>query len=359
MQDALELEGEFIEKRREMTTPETYPMLETPYVLIDSHRMQNNLQIMHTISDDFGFALRANVSWHQSTAIAQQQIDAGAIGISCLTVDEARRFVEAGFTNVQISANVVGQGKTEQLTDLMMMAKVTVTVDHTMVVAGLADAAGRYDLSVRVLVEIASEQGNTGVSPSEAVIIAQRIETEENLHFAGIYMQPITMKSHPRLKETLRLLHEAGLGVDVVSGGGTGYSLIAPTIPEVTEIVSGRYALYDWESVINGWCHPDECALMVKATVVNRPTSDQAIINAGWRILSMFDVNGTYGYILEYPHAVIYRLDPHRAYVDISNCTEQPVIGETIHIVPLRAEAVLYHADTLYTIHQGQFVPME
>jgi D-serine deaminase-like pyridoxal phosphate-dependent protein len=339
-------------------TPETNLTPETPYVLIDNRRMQNNLQTMNNICDQFGLSLRANVSWHQSTAIAQQQIDTGAIGISCLTVHEARRFIDAGFTNVQISANVVGQGKTEQLTDLLMMARVTVIVDHTLVVAGLADAAERYDLSARVLVEIASQYGHAGVSPSEAVIIARRVEEEENLHFAGVYMQPITMQSYPRLKETLQLLDEAGLGVDVVSGGGTGYTLIAPNIPEVTEIVSGRYVLYDWESVINGWCHPDECALMVKATVVNRPQTGQAIINAGWRMLSMFNVNNTYGHILEYPHAMIYQLDAHRAYVDTSKCHEQPVIGETIHIVPIRAEAVFHQVDTVYTVHQGQIVPI-
>jgi len=338
--------------------PDTHPTPETPYVLIDSQRMQNNLQDMNTICEQFGLSLRPNVSWHQSIAIAQEQIDTGATGISCLTVAEARRFVDAGFTNIQISANVVGQGKTEQLTDLMMMAKVTVTVDHTLVVAGLADAAARYDLSVRVLVEVASEYGYAGVSPSEAVLIAKRIEAEGYLHFAGIYMQPITMKSYPRLKETLQLMDEAGLGVDVVSGGGTGYAMIAPNIPEVTEIVSGRYVFYDWESIVNGWCHPDECALTVKATVVNRPVTDQAIINAGWRILSMFNINNTYGHILEYPHATIYQLDPHRAYVDTSKCNEQPVIGETIHIVPIRAEAVLHQVDTLYTAHEGQIVPM-
>ena len=150
----------------------------------------------------------------------------------------------------------------------------------------------------------------------------------------------------------------AGLGVDVVSGGGTGFALTAPTMPEVTEIVSGRYMLFDWESIVRGWCHPDECALMVKATVVNRPSSERAIFNAGWKTLSAFDINQTYGHILEYPHAVIYQLDAHRAYVDTSRCREQPVIGETIHILPIRAEAVLQLVDDIYTVHQGQIVEM-
>ena len=72
-------------------TPETYPIPETPYVLIDSQRMQHNLEDMNTICDQFGLSMRPNVSWHQSIAIAQQQIETGAIGISCLTVAEARR----------------------------------------------------------------------------------------------------------------------------------------------------------------------------------------------------------------------------------------------------------------------------
>ena len=337
-------------------TSETQSAPDTPFVFIDHARMQNNLQVMNNICDQFGLRLRANVSLHQNIDIAQQQIDMGAVGISCLTVQDARKFVDAGFTNVQISANIVGQEKTEQLTDLMMIAKVTVTVDHTIVVAGLEDAAEQYDLSVRVLVEISSEQGRTGLSPSEVVTLAKRVEEEEHLHFAGVYMQPITAKSHVRLKETLKLLDEAGLGVDVVSGGGTGFTLIAPTIPEVTEVVSGRYPLYDWESIVNGWCHPDECALMIKATVVNRPMTERAIINAGWRTLSMFSINNVYGYILEYPQAVIYQLEPHRGYVDTSRCNSQPVIGEEIHIVPINAEAVLYRAENLVSLVDGKMV---
>lgn len=331
---------------------------ETPFVLIDNRRMANNLETMFNICNELGLSLRANVSVHQHTGIAQEQVDMGAIGISCLTLAEARRFIDAGIANVQIPANIVGGDKTESLTDLLMMARVTVTVDHTLVVAGLADATSRYDLSARILVEIASGDGHAGVSPSEAVTIAKRIEEEETLHFAGIYMNPISPQNYPRLQMTLKLLDGAGIGVDVVSGGGTGFALMAPTMPEVTEVVSGRYALYDWESIAAGWSHPDECALMVNATVVNRPASERAIINAGWRTLSMFNLNDTYGHILEYPHAIIYQLDPHRAYVDTSRCKEQPVIGETIHIIPIRAEAVLHQAETIYIVHDGQIIAM-
>ena len=340
-------------------TPDIQHAPETPYVFIDNRRMQNNLQVMNQICQQFGLNLRADVSLHQKISIAQAQVDVGAIGISCLTIREARRYIEAGFSNVQIPANIVGQDKTEHLTDLLMMAMVTVTADHPMVVAGLADATARYDLSARVLIEIASETGHAGLSPAEVVTLAKRVEQEEHLHFAGVYMNPITVQSHARLKETLQQLDEAGIGVDIVSGGGTGFSLIAPMIPEVTEIVAGRYAFYDWESIINGWCHPDECALMVKATVVNRPVTERAIINAGWRTLSMFDVNNTYGHILEYPHAIIYQLDAHRAYVDTSRCNEQPIIGETVHVLPIRAEAVLHMVGTMYSVDQGQIVQIQ
>lgn len=337
-----------------MTTTEPLQNPVTPFVLIDEARMTENLNVMHNIIRQFGLALRANVSTHRQISIAQEQLEMGAKGISCLTLQEARQFIEAGFTNILIPSNIVGPDKTEELTNLLMMAQVTVTADHPLVVAGMADATGRYDLSARILVEVSSEQGRSGLSPAETVTLAQRIETEESLHFAGLYMYPITAKSYPRLKEALAQLDSAGIGVDVVSGGGTGFSLIAPTMPEITEIVAGRYPFYDWESIVHGWCHPDECALTVEATIVNRPSSEKAIVNAGWRILSHFHINNTFGHILEYPHAVIHELDANRAYIDTSKCNEQPVIGETIHIVPIRAEAVLDHAKTIYIRQQGQ-----
>lgn len=328
--------------------------LATPTILIDKPRMIDNIQSVHERSLALGLSLRVNVSLHGVLEIAQLQIDAGAKGISCYTVEEARQFIEAGFTNMQVPSNIVGVDKTEALTDLLMMARVTVTADHPMVVAGLADATERYDLSARVLVEIRSDHGRTGLSPAEAVTLAQRIEDEEHLHFAGIYMQPITAFNYPALQSALKQLDEAGLGVDVVSGGGTGFTLLAMTMPDVTEIVAGRYVFYDWESVVQGWCHPDECSLMLRTTVTHRPSPETAMLNVGWRTLSANQVNGIYGHILEYPHAVIQQLDAERAYIDTSRCTEQPVIGEIVHLIPVHAGAAIRQARQVYTVDDGK-----
>ena len=75
-----------------MTSLEPNTMPETPFVLIDNRRMQNNLAVMSNTCDQFGLKLRADVSFHRNPAIAQEQVDMGATGISCLTVEKARLF---------------------------------------------------------------------------------------------------------------------------------------------------------------------------------------------------------------------------------------------------------------------------
>ena len=87
----------------------------------------------------------------------------------------------------------------------------------------------------------------------------------------------------------------------------------------------------------------DECALHVHATVVSRPAPDRAIIDAGSKTLSsdllppdltQQGLATGHGLVLEYPDAVIERLNEEHGMVDLSACERRPEIGERVRIVP-------------------------
>jgi D-serine deaminase-like pyridoxal phosphate-dependent protein len=158
-------------------------------------------------------------------------------------------------------------------------------------------------MSLRVLVELATDVERGGARPDEVVTLAQRIEEDENLHFAGLLVYAHTLNCRAYVQDAMARLHEAGIGVDVVVGGGTPLALQAKAIPELTEVCAGRYIFGDWSMVAQGVAALEECALRVMTTVVSRPSAHRAVLDCGSNTLSGERFGGYYGCLEEYPLA--------------------------------------------------------
>lgn len=327
--------------------------LETPSVLIDLDRMERNISRMQTFCNERGLAFRPHIKTHKIPDIARMQVEAGAVGIACQKVSEAEVFTAAGLNDVQIPYNIVGAAKTARLADLALYNRITVSADHLSVVAGLADAARANDITIRVLVELATDIERAGAALDDLLALAQRIDRDEHLHFAGLLLYPSNPAMRPMLQEALDILHRAGLGVDVVSGGGTGAARYAAEMLELTELRVGTYIFNDWSTVSKGWAALDDCAMAVRATVVSRPTTDRAILDSGSKTLASETVDGLYGHILEYPQARLYKLNEEHGYVDLSACDDRPVIGDVVHVVPVHTCVVSNLHDRLYGVRDG------
>lgn len=308
--------------------------LETPSVLIDLDRMERNIREMQARCDALGLAFRPHIKTHKIPDIARRQLEAGAVGIACQKVSEAEVFAQAGIHDIQIPYNILGARKTARLADLAHYNRVTVSADSDETIAGLSAAAAAKDMTIRVMVDLATDIERTGAPVERVLGLAQKIDADPHLHFAGLLVYPSNATIRPALQEALGQLHRAGIGVDSVSGGGTGAALQAHEVPELTELRVGTYVFHDWTSVVKGWATLDDCAMRVRATVVSRPTDTRAILDSGSKTLSSDTIDGGYGHIVEYPGARIYKLNEEHAYVDVSACDERPSIGEIVHVVP-------------------------
>ena len=324
--------------------------LETPSVLIDLDIMQRNIARMQAHCNELGLAFRPHIKTHKIPDIARMQIEAGAVGIACQKVTEAQVFTEAGLNNIQIPYNIVGPQKTARLADLAIYNKITVSADHPTIIAGLADAAKANDIRINVMVDLATDLQRTGAPVSEVVTLAQKIDDDEHLHFAGLLVYPSNPTVRGDIQEALYVLNQAGIGVNSVSGGGTGAALHAHEMPELTELRVGTYVFNDWGTVCRGWATFDDCAMTIMATVVSRPTQDRTILDCGSKTLSSDAYDGCYGYIVEYPDARIYQLNEEHAYVDMSACPERPTIGERVHVIPVHTCVVSNLHNQLYGV---------
>lgn len=324
--------------------------LETPSVLIDLDKMERNIGRMQARCDQLGLKFRPHIKTHKIPDIAKMQLEAGAVGIACQKVSEAEVFTTAGIEDIQIPYNIVGAQKTARLADLALYNRIMVSADSSAVIAGLAEAARANHITLRVMVDLATDIQRTGAQVEEVVTLAQKIEGDKNLHFAGLLVYPSNPVIRPMLQEALNQLHKAGLGVETVSGGGTGAAHHAHEMSELTELRVGTYVFNDWGTVRKGWAALDGCAMTILATVVSRPTADRVILDSGSKTLAADRYEDQHGYILEYPEARIYQLNEEHAYVDMSACADRPQIGERVHVIPVHTCVVSNLHDQLYGV---------
>ena len=310
--------------------------LETPVPVVDIDRMEANIARLQAYLDQHKIANRPHVKTHKIPPIAQLQMDAGAVGITCQKVSEAEVMADAGFNDIFIPYNIVGQTKLRRLMRLAARTTISVTADSAVVIRGLSNAAQEAGLLLTVLVECDMGLGRCGVqSPSEAAELARLIASFPNLHFGGLMTYPSNEHLDDFVRATRSLLQDEHLQIERVSGGGTPSMWQAHTHPELTEHRAGIYVYGDRLTLRSGAVSLDDCAIKVHTTVVSRPTSERGILDAGSKSLSM-DLHGLdgYGYICEYPDAKIYLLSEEHGHVDFSACAHKPEIGERLTVIP-------------------------
>src|SRR5512147_3157133 len=127
--------------------------LDTPVPVVDIDRMEANIARLQAYLDDHNIANRPHIKTHKIPAIAKMQMDAGAIGITCQKVSEAEVFADAGFDDIFLPYNIIGESKLKRLMALAARVNISMTADSAYTVQGLSNAAQQANLTLNVLVE--------------------------------------------------------------------------------------------------------------------------------------------------------------------------------------------------------------
>src|SRR5512145_3553128 len=113
--------------------------LETPVPVVDIDRMEANIARLQTYLDEHKLANRPHIKTHKIPAIAKMQMDAGAVGITCQKVSEAEVMADAGFDDIFIAYNIIGESKLQRLMGLAARCKLSVSADSAYTVQGLSN----------------------------------------------------------------------------------------------------------------------------------------------------------------------------------------------------------------------------
>src|SRR5207247_1237124 len=91
----------------------------TPALLVELDALERNIRGMQDRIAGTKLRLRPHAKTHKSTAIANLQLAAGAVGVCCQKVSEAEIMVDGGIGDVLISNEVVGAAKVSDTLDLL------------------------------------------------------------------------------------------------------------------------------------------------------------------------------------------------------------------------------------------------
>ena len=312
--------------------------LDTPVATVDLDRLEANIARLQSYLSEHKIINRPHIKTHKIPAIAQMQVDAGAIGVTCQKLGEAEVMADAGIADIFVPYNILGQAKLRRLVRLMQRVRMSVTVDSATTARGLSSAISQAEAlpKLDVLVEFDTGMGRCGVqSPGDAAELARLIHGLPGLSFGGLMTYPYNEHTTDFVRATRELLEADGLPVARVSAGGTPQMWRAHTCPVITEYRAGMYVYGDRYTLKSGAMTLDDCALKIMTTVVSRPTAERGILDGGSKVFSS-DVMGLegHGLILEYPEARFYGQSEEHGHVDFSACARKPEVGERVTVIP-------------------------
>jgi D-serine deaminase-like pyridoxal phosphate-dependent protein len=271
--------------------------IDTPALCVDLEPFERNLARMADATQ--GIRLRPHAKSHKCATIARAQLARGAVGICCQKTDEAAAFIDAGIRDVLVTNEVVGTQKAARLAALARAAKVGVLVDATAAVATLSAAASRAGIQLDAYIELDVGANRCGVRPGPAVLeLARTIGGAPGLQLRGLqaYQGAAQHLRKPGeraaaiasaaddARRMRRLLVDAGIACEIVTGAGTGTWQHERDSGVYDELQPGSYVFMDADYGRNIAGANDlafEQSLYVVASVMSTPASDRAIVDAG------------------------------------------------------------------------------
>ena len=378
--------------------------LPSPAILIEKSRLDANIQRMQEKANENNVHLRPHTKTHKSIFIAQQQVDAGASGLTVAKTGEASVYASHGFDDIRVAYELIGQQKYKEIVALKDRTRISFCVDTE---TGARDASSFFEaanVQAEVLVEVDTGYGRCGVpwDHPESIGFVRLVDELPGLKLAGIlthfgqsYKGPNTDQS---LSDALKLastqerdrmlafasnLHEAGIQAaqpnttprngrfEISIGSTPSMRYFENRIHNgftVTEIRPGNYVFHDAIQEALGAATLAECALTVQTTVIskhrNSNGSERLFLDAGRKMFTSDSGYNTSGFgILMYntrhmralPHARITGLSEEHGWVNVSGGSTMDV-GNLVRVVPNHACVVVNNQDTLYLVDGDEVI---
>jgi len=347
--------------------------LPTPSVLIESSRLQRNLERMQAVASAGRVRLRPHAKTHKLPVVARMQIDKGAVGICCAKLGEAEVFADAGIDNIRLPypLHPVNADRVFALAARIGLSFIT---DDPAVAKQWSSKAVQAKRALDILIKVDVGFHRCGIDPGKSAAgIIQEIAGLPGLRFRGLLSHAghaYGAKSDGELASIANaeatllrdLAARSGVPCEEMSVGATPTARFSAREKGLTEIRPGNYAYFDRTQVGLGVAAWSDCALTVLARVVSRPARDRIILDSGSKTLTNDGARGFspvegHGAVLEDVRGsepdtslVIERLSEEHANVRVAQGDSPLVTGDLVRIVPNHSCVVSNMVDRVWLV---------
>ena len=327
--------------------------LQTPAILLDLDKLEHNIQSWQALCNENGKELWPMIKTHKSTALAKMQLDAGATGFLCGTLDECEMVYQLGAKHIMYAYPTANPVNIRRLLPFAKDAELIIRLDTVRAAEILNSEAEKAGVTVSYTVIVDMDFHRFGMPADAVVDFVKTLSSLKNLKFRGISTHPgqvygcttrVALEEVAKLeKDTMKKaadsLAAAGFPCEIISSGSTPTFEIA--IKDKTLNVShpGNYTFFDNIQISLGTCGEDACSLRVLATVVSHPSEGFYLFDAGSKCLGLDQgahgnsaIKG-FGHVVGHPELTIVGLSEEVAKVKADGtCTLQ--VGDRVEIIP-------------------------
>lgn len=330
--------------------------LPTPAVLVDLDVLAANIRKYQEQCDRHGKQLWPMVKTHKSTVIAKKQLEAGAAGFLCGTLDECEGLCRAGIRNIMYAYPVAGRANIERVLELTKRCNFMIRIDSIDGARMMNWAAREAGLQINYTIIIDSGLHRFGIAPEQAGVFARALQDLSHLVFKGISTHPghVYGASGPgdvpayvederaAVAKAVASLREAGYVPEIVSSGATPTFPGSLTDPHINILHPGNYVFHDYIQVSLGAARLTDCALSVLTTVISHPAPGRYLCDAGAKCLGLdrgahgnASIPG-YGYVIDHPELAVASLSEEVGRLQAEGSTDIK-IGDKLEIIPNHA----------------------
>ncbi|HEU5293959.1 MAG TPA: DSD1 family PLP-dependent enzyme [Burkholderiaceae bacterium] len=276
--------------------------LGTPAALIDTQRMQDNIDRMQRRMNLLGVKFRPHVKTTKCLSVVRAQIAAGAQGITVSTLKEAEQFFSAGIKDILYAVGMVPTRLPQVLELRRRGCDIKIVIDSVAAAQAVGAFGNAQRESFEIWIELDVDGHRSGIPPAgNALIEVGRVLHDAGMRLGGVmahaglsyeYADPEALRNIAEQERdgavsAARRLRQAGLPCPVVSVGSTPTARSAQHLDGVTEVRAGVYVFFDLVMHNIGVCATQDIALSVLTTVIgHQEQKGWAIVDAGWMAMS-------------------------------------------------------------------------
>lgn len=274
--------------------------IDTPSLVLDIDILKANINELLKICHSHGVSLQPHAKTHRTPEIGLLQQELGCDGLCVAKVGEAEGFANAGVKKITVAYPVIGVSKVERARVLSTSIDLSLAVDSVAGAKSIGEVFAAHSQVCSVLLIIDTGLGRDGVLPADAPKIAQAINAIPGVKVVGVMTHEGTVYGAPdkvsmiaaakkvseMMVETSQAINSAGVEISRVSMGSSASARVAATVTGVNQIRPGIFAFNDLGQIALGNATLQSCAVRILSTVVSRPASTTAVIDAGSKSLS-------------------------------------------------------------------------